>query len=95
MKYLYGSKAKNYSLHGDVNHSEGMNFDKRKCTDKCCMVLFVFMVLQMMFISAWAFIYGDMNKVLSGNDAMGNHCGVGEAADYPFVYLTKVAEPGN
>ena len=71
MKYLYGNEAKTYSLRGNVYHQEGMNFDKRKWTDKICMVMFVLVFLTMCFISAWAFMYGQMHKVLNGNDATG------------------------
>ena len=88
MKYLYGAQAKTYSLSRNINHEDGMNFDRRKVTDKVCLSFFLIVVILMIFVSVWAIMYGEINKVLSGNDAAGNQCGVGAAKDYTFVAFT-------
>ena len=88
MKFLYGAQAKTYSLSRNINHEDGMNFDRRKVTDKVCLSFFLIVVILMIFVSVWAILYGEINKVLSGNDAAGIQCGVGDAVDFPFVSFT-------
>ena len=72
-----------------------MNFDNRKCTDVFCLILFVLNLLGMIAIFWYAITYGNLNKVLCGNDFQGNFCGVGNMTDYPYVYFSNYTVDAN
>jgi len=77
LHFLYGKEAKGYTLRGNPNHEDGMNFERRKCTDICCLILFWAMLVGKGFFFYYGYSQGEINKVLCGNDGAGNICGVG------------------
>lgn len=66
-----------------------MNFDNRKCTNIFCTILFLLNFLGMLAVFYYGVAYGNLNRVLCGNDGVGQLCGVGEMADYPKVYFSN------
>jgi hypothetical protein len=89
LHHLYGKEAKGYTLRGNPNHEDGMNFEKRKCTDIMCLILFLAMLGGKGFFFYYGYSGGDLNKVLCGNDGAGDICGVGDYVDYPYVYFSN------
>ena len=77
LRYLYGAESKTFSLNGMKDLKDGVNWNNRGCTDLFCFITLLIVFILMCIISVLAMIYGDINKVLSGNDGAGNLCGVG------------------
>jgi len=90
LDYLYGKEAKTYTLKGDPNHKDGMNFENRKCTDKICMILFWLMLVGKFYFFYYGFSKGNLARVLNGIDGAGNQCGMGAYEKYPYVYFSNI-----
>lgn len=76
LRYLYGAESKTFSLNGMKDLKDGVNWDHRGCTDLLCMIIFLVTLGILTFVFIYAYIVGDKNLVLSGNDGAGNLCGV-------------------
>lgn len=48
---------------------------QKGCTDFICLVIFAIFVSVMIFISAFAFVYGNPERLINGYDSFGNVCG--------------------
>jgi len=89
INYLYGKEAKGYTLRGNPKYEDGMNYEKRKCTDICCLIIFWAMLVGKGFFFYYGYSGGNINKVLDGCDGAGNICGVGKMDNYPLVYFSN------
>ncbi len=65
----------------------------RKMTDKLCFILFLIFMAIMIAIAIYAMVNGDSRDVRRVYDSSGNACGVGRAADYPYLYFQNFNAP--
>lgn len=72
LSHYYGKLAKTYTLKGDQNHKDGMNFENRKCTNKICMIIFLVALVSKFYIFTRGYMYGDINMLMCGVDGAGN-----------------------
>lgn len=89
LNFLYGKEAKGYTLRGNPKFEDGMNYEKRKCTDICCLIIFWAMLVGKGFFFYYGYNGGNINKVLCGTDGAGHICGVDAYANYPYVYFSN------
>nr|AKN21692.1 slc44a-3 [Schmidtea mediterranea] len=51
----------------------------RSCTDIICCILFIVFVLALIFVSFWAYLFGDFNKLIHPTNSEGEICGISPA----------------
>ena len=59
----------------------------RKCTDCCCLIIFLSFVGLMAFISIFAYSNGNLKNVAKVIDSDQKPCGEAERTEYPYVYI--------
>lgn len=62
----------------------------RKCTDVGCLVCFLCFVVTFAVLLGYATTHGDVEKLLAPLDGDNLECGLGDRADYPKLFLTKL-----
>jgi len=65
----------------------------RKMTDKICLILFLLTLAAIISISVYGWVRGDERDVRRVYDSSGNACGIGRAADYPYLYFQTFTAP--
>lgn len=65
----------------------------RRCTDKCCYVLFLMVLVAMIGVAIWAILASDPRGVTKVYDSSGNVCGKDAAVNYPILYLQTFERP--
>lgn len=65
----------------------------RKVTDKCCLVIFLLVLLSMIATAIYALTKADPMGLEKVYDSSGNICGAGATADYPILYLQTFQAP--
>lgn len=65
----------------------------RKMTDKLCLILFLLILATTIAISIYALVKGDERDVRRVYDSSGNACGIGRAANYPYLYFQTFTAP--
>mmetsp|Transcript_20795 Transcript_20795/g.14908 ORF Transcript_20795/g.14908 Transcript_20795/m.14908 type:complete len:88 (+) Transcript_20795:184-447(+) len=59
----------------------------RKCTDICCLIIFIVFAAGMGFVSYHGFENGDPHLLIAPLDADGKFCGFSPTyEDYPYLY---------
>jgi hypothetical protein len=54
-----------------------------------CLAFLVF-IAGMAGVASYGFANGDPEKIITPLDAVGNQCGLGDLADYPYLYIVQV-----
>lgn len=62
----------------------------RSLTDILCCIIFLAATGFSIFLAVYGFSKGNLSNIMQPYDSSGNPCGVGEAADFKFLYLTSV-----
>jgi len=65
-------------------------FQKRRCTDICCLIFFLLFWGGLGYLSFLSLTVGDPYEILYGSDYMGNRCGVGSMSSKKFVYFPRI-----
>ena len=76
----------------DPDKSEAGPIKDRSCTDVICLGLLISFLVVWVFISIWAFQFGDPSKLMYPTDSFGDVCGRGEFSSKPYLLffdLTK------
>ncbi|CAG0879033.1 unnamed protein product [Darwinula stevensoni] len=76
----------------------------RKCTDLPCLVVFIVFLFILIFISAFALVYGNPLRLVNGYDSFGNTCGTTneilgnlsysgmDMTDHPYVFYFDMTD---
>lgn len=65
----------------------------RKCTDICCLIIFVIVVVLMFITTIIILTSTNPTDLYKLYDSSGNDCGVGDAKDYPLLYMQTFKSP--
>ncbi|KAG5678794.1 hypothetical protein PVAND_008429 [Polypedilum vanderplanki] len=63
----------------------------RGCTDVCWLVIFILFWVLLIVIAAFAFVYGNPQRIINGYDSFGNTCGVSDNKNYADISYGKAA----
>lgn len=64
----------------------------RRCTDVICCFAFLLAIGLFGFVSVVNMSQSDPLRIISTEDSVGNVCGDGDAAQYPYLYLANITE---
>nr|AKN21691.1 slc44a-2 [Schmidtea mediterranea] len=84
MSCISGKKSPNdynyVGLENDKEREYDPNFkgpvEQRSCTDIICGIIFIVFISGLIFITFWAYLFGDFNKLAHPTNSMGELCGV-------------------
>ena len=73
--------------------AEKLPVKQRKWTDCCCLIIFLLVCLAMIGTTIFIFLRSDHQQMFKLYDSSGNDCGVGDAKDYPYLYMQNFKSP--
>ena len=59
----------------------------RKCTDVCCLIIFLLFIGLVAVVSVFSYIEGDMDNVAQVIDSDQKICGQGDRKNFPYIYV--------
>lgn len=75
---------------GKKYEKDGKYPTDRSLTDILCCIIFLAATGFSVFLAIYGFSKGNLSNIMQPYDSSGNACGIGESADFSYLYLTSI-----